>query len=175
MSRILHRGRAVSAALGLLTVLCLGTFAARVAYPFLTGQGVVNIRGASMEPTIPFGALAYVEPVEHPKVGEVVTFSINGTLVTHRIVDSWSGLPEGPWLTQGDANAAPDAGAVQSDQIVGRVTGWLPWVGLVAAVLTTPPVMAFVLLLALALLVWPSLMRPTLAPLGEGKVKPCSG
>ena len=82
------------------------------------------VLGASMEPTIPFRSVAIFVSAEAQDlhVGDVIAFhppSQPERLITHRIVSD-EVTPEGRFfLTQGDANGAPD-----SWRIPARGEGW---------------------------------------------------
>lgn len=156
-----------NALLTAILVIVGAAFAATQVYPFVTGTIPVRIVGNSMEPTIGFGSLAYAKPLTgHPEVGDIVTFQVNKTPVTHRVIASWSGHDYGPWLTQGDNSNAPDAGAIRTDQIIGKVTTWVPGLGLAMDLLGKPPIIAFVMFLA-ATLAWVGNSRPSNSPASQ--------
>ena len=106
--------RAIRWLLDVALVLLVGTVIALVLAaqvgPML-GHRPLVIRGGSMEPAIPLGALvdvAHVSPADLA-AGDVVTFEgANGVLVTHRINRIVS-LPDGLYIeTKGDANEHAD-------------------------------------------------------------------
>lgn len=149
--------------LTLLTLACLALFATRVVYPALTGLTPVSIRTPSMAPTIPPGALVYVDRTHTPRIGDVVTFQTeSGDLITHRLTGDWSGIGLGPWQTKGDANSAPDATLIPTSAILGTATSYLPILGTVNHLLSQPALIAFVLMASMTIVLWPALMaRPT--------------
>lgn len=136
-------------------------FLAARAYPTLAGYETVEIRGRSQGDNPPLGALAFIRPQDRYTIGDVVTFrAANGEFVSHRLVDTWSGDPHGPlFQSKGDANVAADAVLVDTSEIVGRVEMWIPWLGILAAMLSTLPVIAFLMILAALLLYLPSSPR----------------
>jgi signal peptidase I len=79
--------------------------------------------GWSMLPTIWPGDTLMVEHT-NPKrveVGCVVLARFGGRFRTHRVVGTWGNSGNLQWITQGDANAAPDP-CVNANELLGRVT-----------------------------------------------------
>ena len=59
------------------------------------------------------------------EVGDVIQYQSDGCTVIHRIVEKDGDT----FITQGDANNAPDLRPVEREQVLGRVTGTLPDAG----------------------------------------------
>lgn len=114
-------------------VLLLPVFAhfALVAAPS-TGSYVVLT--SSMSPTIDAGDVVYVVPSGDYAVGDVVTFTREGTTVTHRIVEE----TESGFVTKGDANNAADGQPVPESAIVGSVVASVPFYGHALAFASSP-------------------------------------
>ena len=93
---------------------------------------VLYITSGSMAPTIQPGDLIIITP--RPAVlkpGMILTLSVNGHLVTHRLV----GFGEyGELITQGDANAVPDQWDGSAVGVVGVYRARLPYLGYLALV-----------------------------------------
>lgn len=90
------------------------------AYPVVVATG-------SMEPAIGAGdvvILCRTDPAEL-EVGDVIQYQSDGCTVIHRIVEKDGDT----FITQGDANNAPDLRPVEREQVLGRVTGTLPDAG----------------------------------------------
>lgn len=138
------------------------------------------VRSASMQPTIPVGALAVYRPVDATKLkaGDVIAFARpdrRGEMVSHRIVRVDEG-PEGRGLiTKGDANGAPDDWRVPVAGQGWRYSFRIPFLGYGVGAMGTAQgrlvaLLAFGLSLsAMAFLgIWrsspsdPSLLRPSL-------------
>jgi signal peptidase I len=105
------------------------------------GYRAVIIRGPSMSPTIPLGALAFEEAIAPSaiRVGDVVTMSIpNGPVVTHRVirVATLDGQPA--IETQGDANNAADPSLQPATVVTGIVRSHVPVLGFLVAFLGVP-------------------------------------
>lgn len=90
------------------------------AYPVVVATG-------SMEPAIGAGdvvILCRTDPAAL-EVGDVIQYQSDGCTVIHRIVEKDGDT----FITQGDANNAPDLRPVEREQVLGRVTGTLPDAG----------------------------------------------
>ena len=112
------------------------------------------VSGESMEPTYYTGDLVVSRcgPVE---VGDVVVYNppdVGGARVIHRIV---GGNSEDGWVLQGDNNDFLDPWEPRDDRILGSAVLHLPHVGKFAAILLSPLTWISLLVIALAVVVWP--------------------
>ncbi len=112
------------------------------------------VSGRSMEPTYYTGDLVVSRcgPVD---VGDVIVYNppdVGGARVIHRIVD---GNAEDGWLVQGDNNDFLDPWQPTEDQILGHAVLHLPQVGKIAGLLVSPLTWISLLIVALAIVVWP--------------------
>jgi signal peptidase len=155
MKKLLRSVRLVLDGALLLLVLGVAVLSLAAALGPAAGHQPIVIRGSSMAPTIPLGALIEVTEVQPSDlaVGDVVTYkTANGVLITHRItriIPSAGGL----WLElKGDANAAADPALVAATSVVGRVEFSVPFVGYLLYMLTSPTGLASIVSLALTLL-----------------------
>jgi signal peptidase I len=128
---------------------------ALVAIGPLAGHPVLVIRGGSMQPAIPLGALVVLDqgvPADL-QAGDVVSFrATNGTTVTHRVTRLAS-IGSTPYFgTKGDANAEPDPVITPTGAIIGRVAVSLPGAGYVATMLGAPVGVAAIFLVCASLL-----------------------
>jgi len=144
--------------LGFLIVLLITFGIAIPAATFLApnfGHQLFAIRGSSMSPTIPMGALIAVSkrPIADVQVGDIVTWrGDNGVWVTHRVIELVEENGERGIRTQGDANTTPDAAAVPARALVGVVDASVPIGGFVMTLLSTPGGLVSWLSFGLALL-----------------------
>lgn len=111
------------------------------------------VSGHSMEPTYYTGDLVVSRcgPVE---IGDVIVYnppSVGGARVIHRIV----GGDENGWLVQGDNNDFLDPWEPTEDRILGSSSLHLPGVGKFASILISPLTWVSLLIVALAVIVWP--------------------
>ena len=100
------------------------------------------VRGASMSPAIPQGALIIVRPVPAETIasGDVVTVrSDENAVITHRVVDvERSDAGELTFHTKGDGSTVPDAVPFAADAVIGVVELHVPFLGFVLAFLSMP-------------------------------------
>jgi signal peptidase I len=152
-------GWVVNVLLGLAIVLC-----AAALIPWALGLNRYVINGHSMEPTIPYGSVAFDEsvPIADLAVGDVITFkpppeyAVN-QLVTHRIhAIGKTDTGERTFTTKGDNNSAPDPWTMTFDQDTqARVKFHVPYVGYLYIALNVWWVRMLVIVLpALAAAIW---------------------
>ena len=117
------------------TTLALVAVVALMVVPRLIGWQPVVVLSGSMEPSIPVGGLTFLAPVhaDEVKVGDVISYRQGNVLITHRVVevgqDAQGGLA---FTTKGDANSAPDPGAVEASNVVSREVLTIPYLGRVS-------------------------------------------
>lgn len=106
------------------------------------------VLSGSMEPGIPAGGMVFTDMKKRePKAGDVITYRIENTTVTHRVVR----LEDGCYVTKGDANQEEDAVSVLPSRIVGTVCFSLPFLGYVVSYLQNRVILLCVLILYLLL------------------------
>ncbi|MCH1867560.1 signal peptidase I [Nocardioides sp. CFH 31398] len=108
-----------------------------VVVPRVTGSTPYTVLTGSMAPGLPVGTLVVVRPVsaEDVRIGTVLTYQLRSgqpEVVTHRVIGTRQGPDGREFVTQGDANAVPDAEPVLEQQVRGEVWYSLPWVGRVS-------------------------------------------
>jgi signal peptidase len=129
----------------------------------VAGRPVLTVLSDSMTPTFKAGDILVEESVDGRaadlRVGTVITFRVNGDLVSHRIirVDSKGGGVA--YRTQGDANNTADTTPVRPDQVVGTYSRRIPNAGSALAAVQTPTGLALVILVTLVLLLAPRFAR----------------
>jgi len=111
------------------------------------------VSGHSMEPTYYTGDLVVSRcgPVE---IGDVIVYNppnVGGARVIHRIID---GDASG-WIVQGDNNDFLDPWKPTEENILGSAVLHLPQVGKFAAILLSPLTWISLMVVALAVVVWP--------------------
>lgn len=120
------------------------------------GHAMYVVKGASMEPTIPLGAVIFIRHVDPLVIvpGEVITFRApNGAFVSHRVI----GLADGTSLafqTEGDGNAAADPVTVPATQVEGVVESFIPQLGYVVSALGSGAGALSTVALLAGLLLW---------------------
>lgn len=103
--------------------------------PKVAGYQMYIVLSGSMNPEFDTGSIAFVKETlpEQLVVGDIITFrsqSGSDSLTTHRIVEvvREDGLR---FVTRGDANNVNDPNPVLAENVVGMVTGSVPYVGYV--------------------------------------------
>jgi len=101
--------------------------------PQVAGYQMYIVLSGSMSPEFDTGSLAFVRETSPMEivVGDIITFRRHpgsDSLTTHRVVEviREDGLR---FVTRGDANNVNDPNPVPAENIVGRVTGSVPYVG----------------------------------------------
>ena len=132
--------RALDAILVIAIVAVVAIAAITVGAQVLGGRSLI-LAGGSMEPTMPKGSYVLTVPVADQTyhVGDIVTVAAPGlTPYTHR-VNRLVELPTGRYIeTKGDANAEPELVAVPYANVVGKVALFVPVLGYLAMLLTSP-------------------------------------
>jgi signal peptidase I len=121
--------------LALLGLVGVATLAPRL------GMTTYIIRGGSMAPAIPLGALVADVPADAAglAVGDVITVKTPADVVyTHRIVGIDATGPERRFELQGDANPSADPAPVSESAVIGKVSLFAPFVGYILALLSLP-------------------------------------
>lgn len=130
----------------------------------LAGLRLDAINSDSMAPGLPRNALAAVQPVDvsHIETGDVIAFRLPSnrrTEVLHRVVAAMRQSDGLFFETKGDANKAADPLLVPDDDVLGRMSWHVPYVG--AVVLRLQPPIGYLVLVGspLAMLVASELLR----------------
>ena len=117
--------------------------------PSVLGVTPLVVQSGSMSGTaedhIEVGDLILVKPVnaDELKTGDVISYTEDAIVVTHRIVDITTGQNgERIFRTKGDANNTADDLPVTADRLVGRYVTRIPKLGDLAMFLQTPIGMA---------------------------------
>ncbi|MDQ3938044.1 MAG: signal peptidase I [Chloroflexota bacterium] len=160
-----HVRRTLDLVLVALVVVVVALAVASRVGPMLSWH-LLAVRGGSMEPAIPLGALIVVDEAgsNHIGVGDVISFrTSNGPLMTHRVIRI-ADVPSGRWYeTKGDANLHPDPVLVPATSVVGPVRFSVPALGLIVAMLSAP-IGIFSLLSIMGTLLTASLLLDEIAP-----------
>ena len=117
-------------------------------YASLFGYSIFNVVTGSMSGTIEINDYVIVKQTDNVQIDDIVTFTSNGELITHRLVQ----ISGGNYITRGDANTADDYSISKKD-IVGKVVFVIPKAGIWKNVISEPPVLGaiFVTLLLFTL------------------------
>lgn len=102
--------------------------------PSILGINLAIVYSGSMEPVMPVGALAVMEPVDPSeiKVGDIIAFNPvhdPDTIVSHRVIEVLDDGPSLEFHTKGDANEEPDLFGVPAANVLARVNFNISYVG----------------------------------------------
>ena len=113
------------------------------------------VSGHSMEPTYHTGDIV-VSRCGSPAVGDIVVYQpkgFGGARIIHRII---GGSGATGWEMKGDNNSFVDPFSPADAEVLGRAVVMVPKVGLVASALMKPMLWVSLIILAVAILAWPS-------------------
>ncbi|MDR2256007.1 MAG: signal peptidase I [Arthrobacter sp.] len=138
------RALRAAASTAVFLVLCLSLFigVVAIALPALAGGTALTVQTSSMRPNYLPGTLVVIRPVEAASLrpGDVITYQLKSgepVVVTHRVTQQLRAADGGYlFITQGDANPAPDAEPVREVQVRGKLWYAVPWVGHLSAAVT---------------------------------------
>ena len=138
-SRWLRRSWTVTSWVGVgLVALLVLVISAAIVVPKVQGWTGMVVLSGSMEPALPVGSMAFMEPLgtghlDSIERGDILTYRQEQlpSLISHRVVDIIE-TDQGPsFVTKGDANNTTDAQPVPADRVVGIVRYDVPHVGAV--------------------------------------------
>jgi signal peptidase len=145
--------RASTMALALTAIVCVAGVVGLVLVPQALGLRELVVLSDSMQPSVPKGGLALVEPLglgEVPQVGDVIAFARpdgDHSVVSRRTLTITDHLGGPTIWTKADASDASDPWALRPDQVRGRVRYTIPHAGAFARWLHSP--VGFILALAM--------------------------
>lgn len=121
----------------------LGVFIVVMAGSRVLPYRVLAVQTGSMTPSIPKGSLVFLRPVSWEQVqpGDVISFHPPGRadeLITHRVAEVVNDDAGRAFITQGDANPAPDPWQVQASGSGWGVAYHARYVGYALLVLRSP-------------------------------------
>jgi len=121
--------------------------------PEILGYKFFVVLTGSMEPELPVGDLIIVKSIDpmEIKTEDVITFqsSQSNNIITHR-VKGISNNENMEFVTKGDANNVEDPYPVDSENVIGKVSGHLPKVGGVLKFVQTNAKVVLIIILAIA-------------------------
>ncbi len=112
--------------------------------PSVFGYQTAVVISGSMSPAIEVDDLVIIEATDSYDVGDIIAYKTENSRVTHRVIEV---KPDG-YITQGDANNAPDQNLIPNKNVIGEVVYIIPKVGKAISFLQSPLGMMMVVLLA---------------------------
>lgn len=123
--------------LGTLLIIAVFAVLLPISIPRIMGGAVYNVVSPSMAPEIPVNSLIAVQPVDPVNLQEkdIIAYYRDDVVITHRV--TYNNTVEGKLTTKGDANEQEDMFEVTYNQVIGKVTWHVPFLGGLAQVLTS--------------------------------------
>lgn len=122
--------------------------------PVLLGYAPFTVDTNEMTPSLYPGDLAILRVGHESQPGDIVAFYKDGALVLRRVV----GTSEDMYITQQEAFGQPDVDLLDPQKVEGVCVTYLPGCGAVAEFLYSPVGLAILAVLAVAVLLLPSLL-----------------
>lgn len=126
--------------------------------PKIAGYQIYVVLSGSMNPTFDTGSVIAIKPVNPEEVveGNIITFQEPGEqkrIVTHRVLEVRKDKSGSSFITKGDANNVADIKPVPGENIIGKVSLWIPYAGYLMEFVKTKKGLLLLLVLPGALLV----------------------
>lgn len=103
------------------------------------GHRLYAVRSGSMEPEFGVGDVVLVRERDAAAIGDILTYRLpNGAVVTHRVIEVGAKDGQALFSTMGDANPTADAAPVPAAWVIGTVTGQIPLLGFLVALIAMP-------------------------------------
>ena len=117
--------------------------------PSFFGYKTFNIISGSMEPEIKINDVVITREAkdEELKEGDIITYNIDGNIVTHRIIKKELIDGQLKYTTKGDRNDVSDIDKITLDQIEGIYAGKIPGIGWIFSLLKNKAVFITVLII----------------------------
>lgn len=114
--------------------------------PSLFGYRGYTVISGSMEPTLSLGDYIITKERSFTELdkGDIISFENGQTIVTHRIEEQ---LPDGRFVTRGDANRIDDQLAVDEEAYIGKMLFRIPFLGKIMIWLQDPLIFGTVMAL----------------------------
>ncbi len=102
--------------------------------PMIAGHHMYIVLSGSMSPAFDTGSVIFVEPMEPEDIreGDIITYRGLGDsslLTTHRVVGLEGSGQDLEFITKGDANDVNDPYPIPGENLVGKVTLSIPYLG----------------------------------------------
>ena len=117
--------------------------------PDVFGYKTFTVVSGSMEPTISIDDIIIVKKVEKNDIqlNDIITFNIDGEIITHRVKDYKVIQDEVIYTTKGDNNDVTDIHEVNFRNIEGKYINKIPKIGKVFSLLKNKYIFSFIFIL----------------------------
>ena len=119
----------------------------------ILGYKAYVINTNSMEPTIRVGDIVIVKKVKNENLskGDVITFSSQGEVITHRITQIETIGADTKYITKGDNNNTEDTTQIKYEDILGEEIVIIPYLGKIIKLLDNRIIILIIILTILIL------------------------
>lgn len=121
--------------------------------PDVFGIKTFTIISGSMEPNISVNDFVIIKEVDEAEIkkGDIISFKINGEIITHRVIDIEidENTKETLYTTQGDANNIQDSTKIKFENIEGKYIGKIPKIGGILIALKSKTKLAIIIIILL--------------------------
>ncbi len=107
----------------------------------------------SMEPTLNVGDIVFVKETTDIKEQDIISFKEQNAIITHRVVGIKRENDKDYYITKGDANSGNDTELVSIEDVEGKYSFKILWVGNVILFLQKPVVLIILFLILLVVFV----------------------
>lgn len=103
--------------------------------PSVLGYKSLSVLSGSMRPVFEPGDMIVIREVkpENIHIGDILTFKVGSTIVTHRVVQVTNENGAITFKTKGDANNTEDGSLTQDDKLIGRYAFRIPYGGYIGS------------------------------------------
>ncbi len=117
------------------------------------------VTSGSMEPNIKTGSITIDKKLSEYQKGDVITYSREGKVVTHRIIEVEGEGSEKEYKTKGDANESEDRGMIKNSEVIGKVIFSMIYLGYVIMFAKTKAGIVTLVLVPAAVLIGSQVMK----------------
>lgn len=128
----------------------------KVDTPNILGFRMLQVATGSMSNTLEINDLIVIKQYsseDDVKVGDIITYKKNDSLITHRIVETCKTNTGMQYITKGDSNGSKDTEPVVYEEIYGKYVFTIPFLGKVIAFMQKPVGMTVVFVIPILLIV----------------------
>ncbi|MGI5841644.1 MAG: signal peptidase I [Patescibacteria group bacterium] len=132
------------------------------AFDVFSAFKLFTVQSGSMEPAIKVGSLIVSVPESSYQVGDIITYRTDTNnpkaTVTHRLVEIKNENNQDLFVTKGDANDAADPNNISPDNVVGRVSFTLPYLGYPVAFAQTQTGLIVMIIIPATIIIYSELL-----------------
>ncbi len=114
--------------------------------PEIFGYKNFIVLSGSMEPTINIGDIIFIKEVEDVEEGDIISYKLKNSIVTHRVVEKIPDNGKNLYVTQGDANSTEDSEIITDENIEGKYVFKIGKIGNIVLFLKTKAGMIVVIM-----------------------------